>query len=753
MTPQTITEYLNEKNIPYTERGNELIAKCLFSSCDQDSRDGEAHLYFSKETGQYDCKKCGVKGNLLTLKKHFGDSSGTPRTPKQEFGAALVEECHQKLPQGIRQYLNARGVSDDTITRFKIGYGTFYRRKWITIPIKDTFGNYAFFKLRQDPNFGDDKITYPKGVSAQLYDWENLSKPNNSIIVCEGEMDRLLLESKGIVAVTSTHGAGTFKKEWAEHFSQFSNVFVCYDNDTAGKKGAERTAGLLAELNAPETHIIHLPETLGAGGDITDYFIKHGGTAEELMALARPYPEKIDPAHFSPLSASDLANILNLTIKHDVENKIAAFLCELSAYSEDSQFNISFNAPSSTGKSYIPTEIARLFPEEDVMELAYCSPTAFFHDAGEFNKELQGYLVDLSRKIVIFLDQPHSNLLAHLRPLLSHDKKEINIKITDKGEKHGLRTKNILLRGYPSVIFCTAGLQIDEQEATRFLLLSPEINQDKIRESISQAVRKASDSDAFNAWLEEDPARALLKERIRAIKQANIHDIKIDAESAVKERFLAQCKMLKPRHSRDIKRLISIIKSFAILNLWWRERDGKTIIANANDVDEAFKLWAKISVSQELNLPPYVYNLYQEIILSAWEEKNDGRSASFEDITGKLGITRQEILQKHYKIHGKMLDNSLLRMQILPMLETAGLITQEQDPNDKRKILIFPVITVEKLENNIDGTTASDAQNLIDYACDVLGGYVVEEDKTNVPKELHDENNFECPCPVCESQS
>lgn len=729
MHPITISEYLNQKSIPFTERGNELITKCLFNACDQDSREGEAHLYFSKETGQYDCKKCGVKGNLLTLKKHFGDSLGTPRTPKQEFSAELVEECHQKLPLSIRQYLNARGVSDETITRFKLGYGTFYRKKWITIPIKDTFGNYAFFKLRQDPNFGDDKITYPKGVSAQLYDWETLTNANNSIIICEGEMDRLLLESKGITAVTSTHGAGTFKQEWTEHFSQFSNVFVCYDNDAAGKKGAERTAGLIAELNAPETHIIHLPETLGAGGDITDYFTKHGGTVEELYTLAKPYPEKIDPSHFSPLSASDLASILNLTIKHDVENKIAAFLCELSAYSEDSQFNISFNAPSSTGKSYIPTEIARLFPEEDVMELAYCSPTAFFHDAGEFNKELQGYLVDLSRKIVIFLDQPHTNLLAHLRPLLSHDKKEITIKITDKGEKHGLRTKNILLRGYPAVIFCTAGLQIDEQEATRFLLLSPEINQDKIRESISQAVRKASDSDAFNAWLEEDPERKLLKERVRAIKRANIHDIKIDAESAVKERFLAQCKMLKPRHSRDIKRLISIIKSFAILNLWWRERNGKTIIANENDVNEAFKLWEKISVSQELNLPPYVYNLYQEIILPAWEEKNGGRSASFEDITGKLGITRNEILQKHYRIHGKMLDNSLLRMQILPMLETAGLITQEPDPNDKRKILIFPATAPEKEEGNseTEGGVKSDEKLTVEMAAEMLGGTIVDE--------------------------
>jgi len=706
MTPQTIIEYLNEKNIPYNEQGNELLVKCLFNNCDQDSREGEAHLYFNKETGQYDCKKCGEKGNLVTLKKHLGDNLKiSHQKPKKDFSTELIEECHQKLPPGIRQYLNARGITDDIIIRFKIGYGKFYRKYWITIPIKDTFGNYTFFKLRQDPNFGDDKMTYPNGVNAQLYDWEMLTNANNSIIICEGELDRLLLESKGVPAVTTTGGAGTFKKEWIEHFSKFSTVFICYDNDIAGKKGAERTAGMLAELNAPETHIIHLPETLGAGGDITDYFIKHGGTTEELFALASPYPEKIDPAHFSPLSSQDLANILNLTIKHDVENKIVAFLCELSAYSEDSQFNISFNAPSSTGKSYIPTEIARLFPAEDVMELAYCSPTAFFHDAGEFDKERQGYLVDLSRKIIIFLDQPHNNLLAHLRPLLSHDKKEITIKITDKGEKHGLRTKNVLLRGYPSVIFCTAGLQIDEQEATRFLLLSPEINQEKIMESISQAVRKSSDGDAFSSWLEENPERTLLKERIRAIKQANICDIKIDVESAVKERFLSQCKMLKPRHSRDIKRLMSIIKSFAILNLWWREREGKTIVANASDVDEAFNLWGKISVSQELNLPPYVYNLYQEVILVAWKEKNGGQKSSFENITGKLGITRNEILQKHYKVYGKMLDNSLLRMQILPMLETAGLIIQEQDQNDKRKILIFPVIDSGEENNKRNSVT------------------------------------------------
>ncbi len=120
----------------------------------------------------------------------------------------------------------------------------------------------------------------------------------------------------------------------------------------------------------------------------------------------------------------ELLDILATTIKYDDDNKLVAFLAMLSAYTEDSQLNLSFNAPSSAGKSFIPTEIAALFPPEDVVELGYASPTSFIHGNSEFNKEKQQYTVDLERKIIIFLDQPHSMLLEHLRPLLSHDKKK-----------------------------------------------------------------------------------------------------------------------------------------------------------------------------------------------------------------------------------------------------------------------------------------------------------------------------------------
>lgn len=724
----TIKEYLARKNIAFRESGKELTTRCVFNDCDKDSMGAEAHLYFSVETGQYDCKKCGAKGNLVTFAKHFGDgikeivlNHTTPNVmPRKstDFDEEQVETCHLALPIQIRQYLNGRGIADDVIDTQMLGYGKFYSKNWITIPIKDVYGNYAFFKLRQDPAYGNDKITFPKGIEAQIYDWEMLKGASSPLVICEGEMDRLALLSKGISAVTSTHGAMTFKQEWIEKVGKGRKIYICYDNDEAGKKGSERVAKLL-ENTGNEIFIVTLPQEVGEGGDITDYLIKLKGDVSDIFGkYAKEYPEKVDTSQFEPLSLQELVEILGLTIKKDEKNKIVTFLCELSAYTENAQFNISYNAPSSTGKSFIPLEISKLFPNEDVMRLGNCSPTAFFHEQGEFDKDKNTIVVDLSRKIIIFLDQPHTALLERLRSLLSHDEKEMHSKITDKNQRGGNRTKTVIIRGFPSVIFCTAGLHIDEQEATRFLLLSPEINPEKIRGGIVEAIKKESDKDKYEAWLEENPMRKILKERIRAIKLENIREIKIASYGKIEERFLGNNKVLKPRHQRDIKRLSSLIKSFALLNLWWRDRDGSTITANEDDIEQAFRIWDDISVSQELNLPPYIYNLYREVIMQAWQDKNASQNQEIMKITGTAGLSRQEILQRHFEVYGRMLDNNQLRQQILPMLETAGLISQEADKNDKRKILVYPtVLTIKSTSEKNNSVTEGGVDN---YEADIV---------------------------------
>lgn len=402
--------------------------------------------------------------------------------------------------------------------------------------------------------------------------------------------------------------------------------------------------------------------------------------------------EKIDTSQFKQLTQKDLSEILELTIKNDDDNKVVTFLCQLSAYTEDTQFNIAFNSPSSTGKSYIALEVSKLFPNEDVIKLGNCSKTAFFHEQGDYDKEKNEIVVDLSRKILILTDAPHTGLLEGLRSFLSHDEKIMYSKITDKNQKGGNRTKTVALKGYASVIFCTAGLRMDAQEQTRFILLSPEVNQEKIHAGISNTIRKEADNEKYIEWLDNNPKRKKLKLRIEAIKNEHIGDIKISNQNKIIERFFKEGKKLQPRHQRDIKHLISLMKSFALLNLWWRKREGSTITANDEDIEQAFKLWEKISVSQELNLPPYIYEIYTQIILPLSSE------------TAQNGITRQNILERHYKNYGRMLDAQQLRQQIIPILETSGLIYQEQDKNDKRKILIYPSIfyNLTQVENNSD---------------------------------------------------
>jgi len=615
----TIREYLTQKGIEFKEVGGELITKCLFNGCDDDSKENEGHLYFKKDNGQYNCKKCGESGNIITLARHFGEdlTNKNPdpikisdaRTPKK-ISPVLVEECHQALPNHTREYLNARGITDGLINEYKLGWGNFYGKWWITIPITDKDGKYQFLKLRKDPNDNDNKtkyIFYPKGSEATIYGWESLKGNKTTLVICEGEFDRLILTKYGIPAITSTAGAGTFKKDWLEHLKGFDDIYIAFDKDKTGEKESEKLVKFLAE-EFPETSIynITLPERMTDGKDVSDYFNRYEGNPDEFMLNLPEWKagaEPIDESKFEPMGSEKLSEILGLTIKRDEENKIVSFLCQLSAYTESAQFNISFNAPSSTGKSYIPTEIARLFPAKDVLELAQCSPTAFFHDFGEWDDKRKISIVDLSRKIIIFLDQPHNDLLARLRPVLSHDKKEIMNKITDKNQKFGLRTKTILIRGFPAVIFCTAGLKIDEQEGTRFILLSPETSQKKLREGISERIRKETNPEAYRLWLENDPERKLLKDRIKAISRAKIRDVKITSQKELEKIFLEKKSMLKPRHQRDIGRLINIIKTFALLNFWFRKRENDMIIASEEDVQEGVKNLAKNSRKPGIQSP------------------------------------------------------------------------------------------------------------------------------------------------------
>jgi len=217
---------------------------------------------------------------------------GAPYAERMTSASDLRSEAlayHQRLPQRLWKFLNERGIPDALIHKHLLGWNG----QRITIPIPDRDGKFAFFKLAKEPEDQSDspKMLATRGAHAELYGWERvLSKPPEQILICEGEFDRLVLEGHGFAAVTSTAGAATFRPEWAEAFREIPKVFLCFDNDAAGRMGAERVSRLI-----PHARLGRLPEEVGEGGDVTDFFVRLGKSREEFMRLleaAEPVPQR-----------------------------------------------------------------------------------------------------------------------------------------------------------------------------------------------------------------------------------------------------------------------------------------------------------------------------------------------------------------------------------------------------------------------------------------------------------------------------
>lgn len=181
---------------------------------------------------------------------------------------------NKSLPQNIRLWLNQRGISDIIIDKYEI---TFADGR-IVIPVHDSNGNIIFRKHRRNPESDEGpKYKYDFGSNSALYGREDAGE--SYAVICEGEFDCLALRSRDIPAYSSTGGSGTFEKSWAERFAN-KDVYICYDNDDAGIKGAFKVQGII-----PHAKIIWLPSEVGEHGDITDFFTKLNKSTDDFHSL------------------------------------------------------------------------------------------------------------------------------------------------------------------------------------------------------------------------------------------------------------------------------------------------------------------------------------------------------------------------------------------------------------------------------------------------------------------------------------
>ena len=206
----------------------------------------------------------------------------------------IAERYHRFLPDGVRQYLKDRGIPATLIGRQLLGWDG--RR--LTIPIfgrttSDVRG-FRYAKLSADGSSGPE-ISSDTGATPELYGRETLARAPHRVVICEGELERLVLEARGFPAVTSTAGADVFLDEWAQFFASIRYVFICFNRSASSDAAAKKVQRIL-----PKARIARLPADVGDAGTITDFFGLERTQLDFEIVLAGAVAAVHDPADRPP---------------------------------------------------------------------------------------------------------------------------------------------------------------------------------------------------------------------------------------------------------------------------------------------------------------------------------------------------------------------------------------------------------------------------------------------------------------------
>jgi 5S rRNA maturation endonuclease (ribonuclease M5) len=215
-------------------------------------------------------------------------SAGTTPLPTE----AKIEEWRERLAAKktlVQEIEERRGLTAQTLRRFKLGWDG----ERITIPVRDAEGkllNVRRYKMNAG-RANNKMINWAGHGDAVLFLPDSLTKAKRQIILCEGEMDALLLRQYGFPVVTGTAGAGTWLSEWTSAFVGRS-VYIVFDVDDTGEKGARKVSAALKGV-AESVRIVRLP-LQQKGADVTDYFVSQGYSKADFVSLLKQTPKVRD---------------------------------------------------------------------------------------------------------------------------------------------------------------------------------------------------------------------------------------------------------------------------------------------------------------------------------------------------------------------------------------------------------------------------------------------------------------------------
>lgn len=178
-------------------------------------------------------------------------------------------------------YLNGRGISEDVARQFSLGTivdphtGHEMHEGWLSIPYLTVLGHCVGFKFRRLDD-GKPKYGSPLGQKSHLYNVADITLDAPSIVICEGELDAIVLSGMCNIPAVGVPGVTAWKPHFPRLFTGFDTVYIVGDNDVkedGSNPGAEFARRVAGELTNGQ--IVQLPP----GMDINELYLAEGPDA------------------------------------------------------------------------------------------------------------------------------------------------------------------------------------------------------------------------------------------------------------------------------------------------------------------------------------------------------------------------------------------------------------------------------------------------------------------------------------------
>lgn len=304
-------------------------------------------------------------------------------------------------------YLKERGLTDETIHSFSIGYAplewralhTYLLNKKFTdkeieqvgltkpvegkgyydrfrgrvmFPIFDTAGRVVAFSGRVFGHQGDDVAKYINSPETPLYDKSSIlfgydrakqmMRQQNFTILVEGQMDLIMAHQAGALNTVAVSGTALTEKHLALLKRLSENLVFAFDADDAGLAATARAFGIALGMGM-NVRVAQIPE----GKDPADYILKNPSGWAEVIANSK----HIIDFYLSVLSAREQDN---RKLRTEIEHKVLPLVLAIQSKIEQAHFIIEIARKLSVPEAAVWEEVKRMQMAEKVVQKPVYEP-------------------------------------------------------------------------------------------------------------------------------------------------------------------------------------------------------------------------------------------------------------------------------------------------------------------------------------------------------------------------------------------